>query len=499
MDRILTAETQKRMTLRKQELDAFLERLFQTHALPGMAVCIRGPGGATYEKYLGKRSLSKNQPVTPDTIFGIASLSKSFVGCALSLLEAEGRVRLSEPVSRYLPHFRVPGIPQDMVEIHHLLTHTSGLPPMQPLEWSIAMNSRGDDSEWARAMREQAPNKMETIDEVLSYIAAGDYGRPAYTTLGFPGEYMSYSNEGYAILSYVVDRVADMPLEDFLQERIFKPLGMSRTVLDLDGSEARAIAGGDITSLFEQDGDHLAEDDYFSVLPPFRGAACMKSTARDLTKYYKMLGDGGLFEGEQIIPRKAVDIMVGKAFPLQKAYTYCYGLKKRLFCGRTIGEHTGGLHGTSCSGGFIEGPDLGFMRSQGSFSITVLTNVGNADTEPFRSACYNFILGLPLDTDHVEFVPASRPFAEPEQLTGDFVSQEGLPQHALVRVEDGHLTIRYQGEEVLAEYCGGNRFLCRTAKEPHKRVELMRFFVHRGRAQAVQCGSRVYQRTEENQ
>ena len=106
---------------------------------------------------------------------------------------------------------------------------------------------------------------------------------------------MSYSNEGYALLSYVVDQVADMPLEDFLKERIFEPLGMTRTVLDLDGGEARILSGGNITSLFEKDADgKLIEDDDFSVLPPFRGCACMKSTAHDITKYYKMLCDGGM-------------------------------------------------------------------------------------------------------------------------------------------------------------------------------------------------------------
>ena len=90
---------------------------------------------------------------------------------------------------------------------------------MEPLEWSIAMNSRREESEWSRAMRQSAPNAMATIDQVIDYIA-----HCPYPTVGAPGENMSYCNEGYAILSYVVDQAAGVPLERFCQERIFAPL-----------------------------------------------------------------------------------------------------------------------------------------------------------------------------------------------------------------------------------------------------------------------------------
>ena len=101
-------------------------------------------------------------------------------------------------------------------------------------------------------------------------------------------------------------------------------------------------------SLFEKDADgKIIEDDDFSVLPPFRGCACMKSTAHDITKYYKMLCDGGMWEGVQAILADAVDALVGRGFAAGKFPTYCYGIKKRTFAGKIIGEHTGALHGTS--------------------------------------------------------------------------------------------------------------------------------------------------------
>src|SRR5699024_618342 len=107
-------------------------------------------------------------------------------------------------------------------------------------------------------------NDMRTIDQVIDYIA-----NCAYPTVGAPGENMSYCNEGYAVLSYEVDQAAGMPLEAFCAERIFRPLGMLRTVMDDDCAGARALAGGNITSLFEKDdGGALTCDDAWSVLPP---------------------------------------------------------------------------------------------------------------------------------------------------------------------------------------------------------------------------------------
>ena len=83
---------------------------------------------------------------------------------------------------------------------------------MEPLEWSIAVNSPGrDESEWAQRMRRTAPNRMDRIEHIIDYVS----GCP-YHTLGAPGEVFSYSNEGYAILSYVVDAAAGVPLEQFM-------------------------------------------------------------------------------------------------------------------------------------------------------------------------------------------------------------------------------------------------------------------------------------------
>ena len=236
-----------------EALDRFLEEKTAGRKLPGVAVCIRGPEGVLFSRGYGHRDGAGLLPVDGDTIFGVASMSKSMTALALAMLEEEGKLSLEDPVVRYFPAFRVPGNARDEVTLRHLATHTSGIPPMEPLEWSIAKNTPGRGSSWARTLQASAPNAMSTIQEVIDYIAQG-----RYPTLGAPGEIMSYSNEGYAILSYVVDQAAGIPLEQFLQERVFRPLGMERSVMDVAGEKARVLANGNISALFDLDDEGAA-------------------------------------------------------------------------------------------------------------------------------------------------------------------------------------------------------------------------------------------------
>ena len=94
---------------------------------------------------------------------GIASMSKSTVCLALSILAAEGKFNWNDPVTKYFPNFELKGSPKDAVTCHHLACHTAGIPPMEPLEWSIALNTPGRSGEWVEAMKATAPNKMDKI------------------------------------------------------------------------------------------------------------------------------------------------------------------------------------------------------------------------------------------------------------------------------------------------------------------------------------------------
>ncbi|MBR2942896.1 MAG: beta-lactamase family protein, partial [Clostridia bacterium] len=152
-------------------LDAYLTQWAQKKNLAGVSACMLGPDGERYDFAYGQRDAA-GTPVDSDTMFGIASMSKSITSLCICILACEGKLSLEDPVCRYFPAFAVPGQPREAVTLRHLMMHTAGIPPMEPLEWSIAINSPGrDESEWAQAMRKSAPNKMDKIEQIIDYIA----------------------------------------------------------------------------------------------------------------------------------------------------------------------------------------------------------------------------------------------------------------------------------------------------------------------------------------
>lgn len=464
-------------TIDKAALRARLHQLAEEMRLPGVSAFIMGPDGPAFDWQYGVRD-AKGAPVSAQTMFGIASMSKSITALCLCILETEGRLRLDDPVCDYLPDFRVPGQPREAVTLRHLAMHTAGIPPMEPLEWSIAMNSEGrGESEWLMRMRQTAPNKMETIDQIVDYIA-----RCPYKTLGAPGEVMSYCNEGYAILSAVADKAAGEPLERFMQRRVFEPLGMTRSVLDNGIEQARALSGGDITSLFEVEDGARTCDDAWSVLPPFRGCAMVKSTARDMAVYYRALSNMGVHEGKQVIPARAVELLIGRYHPLSEHAAMCLGLYKREKAGHTICEHSGGLHGVSSKGGLLLGEGYGFA---------VLCNQGDENMDELLGALLNAVIGLPLDASHAWFTPVPRAFSAPQMLAGRYVDHEGIPGVAQIREEDGRLRGERNGEAFDLVYCGGTRFIGVDPKKPGRTVCRLEFLIRDGRAWAVRVGTRV--------
>jgi len=463
-----------------QALDAYLTRWAEKKNLAGVSACILGPDGPAYEWTYGFRDAGRSLPVDMDTMFGIASMSKSMTALCLCILQAEGRLSMDDPVCDYFPEFRVPGQPREAVTLRHLATHTAGIPPMEPLEWSIAMNSpHRRDSEWLRQMKRTAPNPMSSIEQVIDYVA-----HCPYPTLGAPGEVMSYSNEGYAILSYVVDKAAGMPLERFMHERIFAPLSMTRTVLDNGIDEARALSGGNLTSLFEiENGERICDDDW-SILPPFRGCAMVKSTARDMAAYYRMIANYGMHEGRQAIPAAAVHALIGEGFPVSPINVMCMGLNKREKAGHVICEHSGGLHGVSTKGGLLLGEGYGFA---------VLCNQGDEDMDELMWGLYNAVMGLPLEESHMWFIPCGRVFSAPQMIRGRYIDHEGMPSILTIHFGDAGLRGERDGEPFELVYCGATRFLANDPKNHALRFRL-EFFIRDGRAWGVRVGTRVFQR-----
>ena len=467
------------MELDTGALELFLSEYAARNKVPGMSVCVSGPEGTMYKKGFGYRSLDEAKPVGADTIFGIASMTKSVTCACLAILESEGKLSFQDPAAKYLPGLRIPGTPREALLIHNLANMTSGLPPLPTLMMSLATHTKLGP--WAGAEALAAAKLLRTpcyttIEEIIEYITDSD----DYEPTGAPGEYMSYSNDSYALLSSIADAASGSTLERFAYERLFAPLGMTRTTFDV--SEAKAM--GNITSLFvEQDGQLHCTDDWPEA-PPYRGCGWLKSTSEDMCVYYEMMANDGVYRGKRILPEGCVSRMVGRSFPETAESVYCYGLNKRIFHDTVICEHAGSLFGVSSKGGLFK---------DNGYAAVVLMNKSEIDPGAPLNAIFNSLLGLPLDTSHMALHPAGAGPEDPQIYAGTYSSNEFYPKRPLEVFigGDGGLRANTPEGECSLLFCDTTRFIISDGKKPLDQCGVVRFLLRDGKVWAAQESTRV--------
>jgi CubicO group peptidase (beta-lactamase class C family) len=187
--------------------DAAVDKVFArwTEQTPGCAVGIAVKGRPVREQAYGMADLEHDVKNRPDTIFEAGSVSKQFTAAAVLLLAREGKLALDDPARKYVPELPDYGAP---LTIRHMLQHTSGL-----RDWGEVASLAG----WPRTTR------VHTHAHVLDIVSR-------QRALNFPpGTQWSYSNTGYNLAVVIVARVSAKPFAEFTRERIFEPMGMTRT------------------------------------------------------------------------------------------------------------------------------------------------------------------------------------------------------------------------------------------------------------------------------
>ncbi len=182
-------------------LDEYVRGEMARWTVPGVAVGILRDGQRELHGY-GLASIETEQPVRPDTLFQIGSISKIYTATLMMLLVDEGKVALDEPVITYLPDLKLSDVQaRETITLRHLLSHTSGL-----------FGDYFDD--------------FGPGDDALSRaIATFDTLRQQYA----PGEMWTYCNTGFCLAGAIVERVTGQPFETAMRERVFKPLGLERS------------------------------------------------------------------------------------------------------------------------------------------------------------------------------------------------------------------------------------------------------------------------------
>ncbi|HET7770752.1 MAG TPA: serine hydrolase [Chloroflexota bacterium] len=418
-------------------LDDFARALAEKHAIPGLAVAVASGGRTVHELCLGYRDTEQQLPVTPDTIFGIGSVSKSFTALAILQLQDAGALSVHDAVSKHLPTFRLPGehgaryTPE--ITLHHLLTHTSGIPPEPVLFRARVAAVRADPDLLWMEVPDHVRDAVARLEPITTYAALLDaIAAHGFAPLGPPGRCFSYSNEGYALLAATVERVSGLSFPRYVQERIAAPLELTRTGCRTpDFPLTPPVA--QIYSRGTRDGTKgvFAAPHWWGLGDIF-GNGNLISTTRDLLRYLELFLGEGEVDGRRFVSREAIHAMTSPHVAMHTSGFYGYGLMVYPgYHGVTLIGHAGGNKGISADAVFV--PERGIAAAG-------LANLAGVPIARVTRGVINALLDLPLET-------------KPETFPGYELASERLAEYAgLYRSEDGHaLTVSVDGDALLVQ------------------------------------------------
>jgi CubicO group peptidase (beta-lactamase class C family) len=316
-------------------VDSFIQSELSRQHIPGMSVAILRGDSILLARGYGLADLQHHTPATDSTVYSVGSLTKPFTSAAIVLLSQEGKLELSDPITKYLPEGAKAW---SGVTIRHLLTHTSGVP------------------------------QDTLLDDNRDYTEAELVRSAARSPLQFtPGERESYSSTGYSLLGVIIHRVTGQPWFDFVRNQILRPLGMRTAGVNTDSSIASLRATG-----YYLDGDTLQIAEQASPSINSMADCCLSLSVQDLARFAiglnheKPLGAEGLKQ-------------TWTPVRLNNSGTYPYGLgwnivEQRGY--RRIG-HSGSWQGFHAT-----------LQRYSDFDLTVivLLNLGQANSEGIATA-----------------------------------------------------------------------------------------------------------------
>lgn len=301
---------------RRARIDRVLEAYVDEGRLAGLVALVLQDGRPIYERALGWQDREAGQPMTPTTIFRIASQTKAITSVAVLMLMEDGRLTLDTPVSRFIPEFEMTTVAEGAgpdarivpasreITIRDLLTHTSGISygtqaALAP-RYEVAGLGPAAGFGWYTA------DKDEDICTTMARLASLPFAAQ-------PGEAWVY---GYStdVLGCVVERASGTPLDVFVRERITTPLGMDDTYFFLPPGERDRLAavyatGADGRAVRAPDGPRGQGAYAEGPRRSFAGGAGLLSTAGDYARFLEMIRNGGALDGVRLLSPRTVRLM----------------------------------------------------------------------------------------------------------------------------------------------------------------------------------------------
>jgi D-alanyl-D-alanine carboxypeptidase len=313
-------------------IDDYVQGQIKKHQIPGVSIAIVLDGKVVRAKGYGLANVELSVPATENTVYQLASVTKQFTATAIIMLIEEGKLSLHDPITK-----RLSDLPTawENVTVRHLLNHTSGI------------KNYTSTKDFDKTMRKDFGQR-----ELLALVE----GEPLEFA---PGEKWNYSNTGYYLLGMLIEKVTGKKYSEFLQERIFHPLGMTHTrVNDLQVIIPNRAQG------YSLDGAELRNGEYVSPTQPF-AAGALVSTVSDLVKWDTALSSA------RLLKQSSLDEMWTPT-PLSLGGTaeYGFGWQVENVNGHRLIGHGGGIPGFATR-------ILRFVDDK--LTVIVLTNADNSD------------------------------------------------------------------------------------------------------------------------
>ena len=319
---------------------------------PGAAVLVVQDGRPVLRKGYGLANVELSVPVRPEMVFRVGSATKQFTSACILKLVEEGRLRLDDPISKYLPDYPSPA--GRSVTIAQLLTHTSGI------------KSATEMPTWFPHMREDW-----TVPQLIGFFA----NEPLEFA---PGTRWHYTNSGYILLGAILEKVTGRPYAEIVADWIFQPLGMKDTRY---GSETPIIPGR--ADGYRKTPDGVINAPYLSMTQPF-SAGALVSTVDDLARWQAALDRGEILSAES---RRRMWTPV--VLPDGRPTRYGFGWAIWSYQGHPVVEHGGTINGFSTAN--MRLPD-------DRIYVAVLSNCGGcADPRALALTAATTLLDIPFD------------------------------------------------------------------------------------------------------
>lgn len=304
---------------KEKKLDSLFTSLYAAKEFNGN-VLVAEKGKVIYEKSFGLANEKTKQKLDKNTVFELASVSKQFTAMGIVQLEKEGKLSYNDPLTKYFPELSF----YKPITIDNLLHHTSGLPDYMSLF----------DKNWDK-------KKFATNKDIVEMLA-----KYKPELLFVPGDKYEYSNTGYALLGLIIEKVSKQSYGDYLNKKIFKPLGMANTRVYRSRYKPEKISNYALGYVVDSLGnkkllDDLGKEYYTYYLDGIVGDGMVNSTTGDLLKW-----DRALY-GDKLVNQKDKDLIFSSIVTKDNKdtrYGYGWAIDTKYPFGK-IANHSGGWAG----------------------------------------------------------------------------------------------------------------------------------------------------------